>query len=60
MEFVKEFVKSTMFKRFAWNTLAGFLALVAVFVGSINWIYAPLVFALLNGISKELNERYSK
>jgi hypothetical protein len=58
MKYIKEFLQSTIFKRFLWNTLSGFLTLVAVYVGNINWIYAPIVFALCNGLSKEINERY--
>ena len=56
MNYIKEFLKSTMFKRFIWTTLAGFLGLVAVFLGGIDWIYAPIVIALIAGITKEMNK----
>jgi hypothetical protein len=58
MKYLIDFLTSAMFKRFLWNTLAGFLAIAAVFVGSIDWIYAPLLFAVFNGLSKEFNKRY--
>jgi len=50
------FLHSTDAKRFYWNTLAGFLALAAVFAGNLDWEYAPLLFALINGIMKKLNK----
>ena len=55
MKYVIEFVQSTMFKRFLWTTLAGFLGLVVVYLGSIDWIYAPVIIAVIAGITKELN-----
>jgi len=55
MEQIVEFLTSTIAKRFYWNTLAGVLGLVVVYVSGINWLYAPLVIALANGITKEIN-----
>ena len=53
-----EFLKSNMAKRFYWTTFAGFLGLAIVFLGNIDWIYAPIVISMLAGISKEMNNRY--
>ena len=56
MNYIKDFLQSTMFKRFLWTTLAGFLGLVAVYLGNIDWIYAPVIIAIISGITKELNK----
>ena len=56
MNYVKEFFTSTLFKRFLWTTLAGFLGLVVVYLGNIDWIYAPVIIAIISGITKELNK----
>lgn len=55
MNYIKDFLKSTMFKRFLWNTLSAFLGIVVVYLGGLDWIYAPVMIALINGILKELN-----
>jgi len=55
MDTIKDFFTSTLFKRFFWNTLAGLLTIGAVFVSGLDWIYAPILFALFNGLSKEIN-----
>ena len=56
MDKVKEFFTSTLFKRFLWNTLAAFIGLLVVYLGSIDWIYAPIIIGVCNGILKELNK----
>jgi hypothetical protein len=53
-----EFLKSNQAKRFYWQTFAGFLGLAIVFLSSIDWIYAPVIIALISGITKELNNKY--
>ena len=55
MSYVKDFLQSTIFKRFLWNVLSAFLGIVVVYLGGINWIYAPIIIGLINGILKELN-----
>jgi len=57
MSYVKDFLQSTIFKRFLWNVLSAFLGIVVVYLGGINWIYAPLVIAGINGVLKELNSK---
>jgi hypothetical protein len=58
MDKVIEFLKSKEAKRFYWNTLNGAIGLAIIYCSGLNWIYAPVLIALLNGISKELNKRY--
>ena len=50
------FLYSTTAKRFYWTTLAGFLGLVVIYLGGIDWVYAPVIIAVIAGISKELNK----
>jgi hypothetical protein len=52
---VGDFFTSTLFKRFLWNTLAGFLAVGATYVSGLDYIYAPFIFAIANNLTKELN-----
>jgi hypothetical protein len=58
MNYIKDFLQSTMFKRFLWTTLAGFLGMVVVYLGSIDFVYAPVIIAIIAGITKEINEKY--
>jgi hypothetical protein len=58
MEKIIEVLKSTAAKRFAWQTLGGALGLVIIVITDTNWIYAPLVIAFIQGITKEINTRY--
>jgi len=53
-----EFLKGSTAKRFYWQTFDGFLGLVVVFLGGIDWIYAPVIIALIIGLTKELNKKY--
>lgn len=57
-EKIVEFLKSTPVKRFAWQTLGGALGLTVIILTDTNWIYAPLLIALIQGITKEINSRY--
>jgi hypothetical protein len=52
---VGDFFTSTLFKRFLWNTLAGFIAVVGTYLSGLDWIYAPFIFAIVNNLTKELN-----
>ena len=56
---IKDVLTSRIAKRFYWQTLGGFLGLVVIYLSGINWIYAPLVIALIQGITKELNNKLS-
>ena len=55
MEKIKLFFKSKLLKRFLWNTLAGFLTVLATYVANIPMWYAPLIFAAINNLTKEIN-----
>ena len=58
MNKVLEFLTSSSMKRFYWNTLNGFVGVLITYFSGIDWIYAPLIIAILNGITKELNKKY--
>jgi len=58
METLKQILISKQAKRFYWTTLAGFLGLSIMFLGNIDWVYAPMMIAVINGITKEINNRY--
>lgn len=60
MQSIKEFLLSTTAKRFYWTTFAGFLGLVVIYLGGINWVYAPFLIALISGITKEINKKLSE
>jgi hypothetical protein len=60
MESILEFLKSSTAKRFYWTTFAGFLGLAVIYLEGINWVYAPMLIALIAGITKEINNRISK
>ena len=59
MQYILDFFKSSTFKRFLWNCLSGFLGVLITYLSGLEWIYAPLIIAVLNGITKELNNRYT-
>ena len=58
MDKLKTFLKSSTFKRFLWHTLAGFLGLIVIFLGDLNWVYAPVVISIISGVTKEINNYY--
>lgn len=59
MERLKKIFTSNVAKRLYWNTGAGLVALALVFVSGINLWWTPLAMAILNGISKEINNALS-
>ncbi len=54
---IKDFLLSKTAKRFYWTTAGGFVGLAIVYISGINFLYAPLVIAILTGISKEINNK---
>lgn len=64
MKKLKEFFTSKLFKRFCWNTLAGALTVIATYVADLPLWYAPIIFAVINNLTKEINtyvsEEYNK
>lgn len=60
MEQIKKVLTSKQAKRLYWNTLAGFLGLFLVYLTDLDWIYAPIAIAVVNGLTKEINTRLSE
>lgn len=56
--FIKEFVKSKKFKTFLWQTLNGFLTLLIIQLGDVQWAYAPVIISALNYVTKHINKNY--
>lgn len=59
MEKLKEVLTSKIARRFYWQTAGGFLGLAVIYFQGLNWLYAPVVIAIIQSITKELNNRYS-
>ena len=57
MQKLKEILTSKIAKRFYWQTFGGFLGLTVVWVSGIDWIYSPIVIAIIQGVTKEINSR---
>ena len=55
---IKKILTSNKAKTFYWTTANGFIGILAIGVTDIDWIYAPMVIALLNGITKYINKEY--
>ena len=55
MQNIIDFLKGKTAKRFYWNTLNGAIGLVATYFSGLDLIYAPILIAMLNGVTKEIN-----
>ena len=60
IKFLKDFVTSSKFKTFLWQTVNGFILLVIVGVTELDWQYVPVLLAVLNGATKYINTTYLK
>ena len=58
IELIKQFIFSKGVKRFLWNTLNAFIALVITFVTTISAWWAVPLMGLLNWITKEINNNH--
>lgn len=58
LQTIGTFLTSTMAKRFYWNVLSGAIGGAITYYSGIDWVYAPLIIAVLNGITKEINKNY--
>jgi len=58
MEKIKAFLKSNIATRFYWNTLYGAIGITIIYLSGESYAWAPIVIALLNGVSKEIRKRY--
>lgn len=45
------------FKTFLWQTANGFLTVAIVILGEIDWVYMPVILAVLNYTTKAINTR---
>lgn len=50
-----EFLTSNKMKTFYWTTVNGFIVIVTVQLAGLEWIYAPLLIAILSSITKYIN-----
>jgi hypothetical protein len=55
MNKLKKILLSNKAKAFYWTTLNGFIVVIISGLAEIDWVYAPLLIAILNGITKYLN-----
>lgn len=58
MNRLKELLDRSETKTFFWQTMNGGLMLALVFSTEIDWVFAPLLIALLNGLTKHINKNY--
>lgn len=56
----KEVLVSKQARRFYWLTANGFIGLVLVAVTKADILYAPIIIALLNSLTKEINNFLSQ
>ena len=55
---LEDFFLSNAAKRFYWNTFNGFAGLLVVYLTGLKWEYSPIVIAILNMATKELNKKW--
>ena len=60
MKTLKKLLISKQAKRFYWNTINGVIGILIVYFMQLNWAYAPFLVAVLNGLTKEINNYYIK
>lgn len=60
MDKIKEILISKQAKRFYWQIGNGFVGIALLVVAGGDWVYAPIIIAILNGISKEANNYLSR
>lgn len=58
MEKLKEILTSKQAKTFYWTIANGFISLAIIYCAELEWIYAPMVIATLNLITKYINQTY--
>jgi hypothetical protein len=52
---VIKFLTTNKAKTFYWTTLNGFLGIMIIQLGELEWVYAPIIIALLSGLTKFIN-----
>ena len=58
MQNVIKFLKSKQAKTFYWQTFNGLVVLGIAFFAEVDWQYAAVTIALLNGVTKWINREY--
>lgn len=58
LNLLKDIFTSKQAYRFYWQTFDGAIGVVIVYLTGISWIYAPLIIAVLQGITKEISNKY--
>ena len=54
---IATFFTTPRMKRAYWNAANGFVSVLTIQVGELNVWYVPVIFAVLNGITRELNKK---
>ena len=57
-ENLKKILLSNKAKAFYWTTANGFIAILAVGLAEFDWYFVPILLALLNGLTKFINQKY--
>ena len=57
MNKLKEILTSNRAKTFYWTVLNGFIGVFIVAIGDLNLVSTPVIIALLNGLSKYINNK---
>lgn len=52
------FLTSSKMKTFYWQTANGFLAILILTIGDLDWKFAPALFSVLAIMSKHINKTY--
>jgi len=56
----KKVLMSKQVRRGLWTMLGAVLPVLAVYLGEIDWYWAPLLIAIITGATKEINNNYGK
>jgi len=56
----KKVLMSKHVRRGLWTMLGAVLPVLAVYLGEIDWYWAPLLIAIITGATKEINNNYGK
>ena len=55
---ILDFLKSNIARTFYWTTLVNAFGLAMILVADLDFVYAPLILAVLNGATKYINKTY--
>ena len=60
MNTVKEILISKQAFRLYWQIGNGFIGVAILLLAGLEWYYAPIIIAVLNSVTKEINNNMSK